>query len=396
METRFYNLKNLLEIKYGKSQKNIEEPCGKYPILGTGGVIGHTNQFLYDKPSVLIGRKGTIDKIQYIEQPFWTIDTLFYTIINEKLIIPKFLYYRLLLVDLTLYNEGTSIPSLTTKTLYKLEIDIPTVNIQKKILKILNNLDKKIEINKKINKNLGKLIDERYIELFEFFNQCSSDNFKESELGKIPQDWNVYTLGDYVKVFNGYSYKSEELKESDNAMITIKNFDIDGNFKIDGFKEIQLSEKLKPQHYVKNFEVLVACTDMTQDARIIGNSILLLDNLDYDNIIMSMDLVKVKSTIPEINSFLLGTILKSKRFKHHALGYINGTTVLHLDKKAISKFKIALPTDFNILLEYGEEFKRYYLEISHNIKEIEKLTKLRDTLLPKLMSGELDVSGVDI
>ena len=250
--------------------------------------------------------------------------------------------------------------------------------------------------NKRINKNLGKLIDERYIELFEFFNQCSSDNFKESELGKIPLDWNVYTLGDYVKVFNGYSYKSEELKESDNAMITIKNFDIDGNFKIDGFKEIQLSEKLKPQHYVKNFEVLVACTDMTQDARIIGNSILLLDNLDYDNIIMSMDLVKVKSTIPEINSFLLGTILKSKRFKHHALGYINGTTVLHLDKKAISKFKIALPTDFNILLEYGEEFKRYYLEISHNIKEIEKLTKLRDTLLPKLMSGELDVSGVDI
>lgn len=158
METRFYNLKNLLEIKYGKSQKNIEEPCGKYPILGTGGVIGHTNQFLYDKPSVLIGRKGTIDKIQYIEQPFWTIDTLFYTIINEKLIIPKFLYYRLLLVDLTLYNEGTSIPSLTTKTLYKLEIDIPTVNIQKKILKILNNLDKKIEINKKINKNFIVLL----------------------------------------------------------------------------------------------------------------------------------------------------------------------------------------------------------------------------------------------
>lgn len=97
METRFYNLKNLLEIKYGKNQKNIEEPHGKYPILGTGGVIGHTNQFLYDKPSVLIGRKGTIEKIQYIEQPFWTIDTLFYTIINEKLIIPKFLFYSLLM-----------------------------------------------------------------------------------------------------------------------------------------------------------------------------------------------------------------------------------------------------------------------------------------------------------
>ena len=116
MKKKYYNLKKLLKIKYGKNQKKIENDNGKYPILGTGGVIGHTNQFLYDKPSILIGRKGTINRIQYIEKPFWTIDTLFYTIINENIVIPKFLYYRLLLVNLKQYNEGTSIPSLTTKT----------------------------------------------------------------------------------------------------------------------------------------------------------------------------------------------------------------------------------------------------------------------------------------
>lgn len=153
MKKKFYTLKELLEIKYGKSQKKIENDNGKYPILGTGGVIGYTNQFLYTKPSVLIGRKGTIDKIQYVEKPFWTIDTLFYTIINEKIIIPKFLYYRLLLVNLKQYNEGTSIPSLTTKTLYKLEIDIPPISFQEKILTILNSIDSKIKINKQINKN---------------------------------------------------------------------------------------------------------------------------------------------------------------------------------------------------------------------------------------------------
>ncbi|WP_433973841.1 restriction endonuclease subunit S [Staphylococcus aureus] len=109
-----YNLKDLVEIKYGKNQKHVKNPHGKYPILGTGGVIDLADQYLYDKPSVLIGRKGSIGKVKYIDKPFWTIDTLFYTKINETKVLPKFLYYKLSMIDFNYYNEGTTIPSLRT------------------------------------------------------------------------------------------------------------------------------------------------------------------------------------------------------------------------------------------------------------------------------------------
>ncbi|WP_303295082.1 restriction endonuclease subunit S [Methanobrevibacter woesei] len=151
---KFYSLKELVNIKYGKDKKNVEDLNGKYPILGTGGIIGYANTFLYNKPSVLIGRKGTIDKVKYIEEPFWTVDTLFYTEINEDIVFPKFLYYLLSQIDFSIYNEGTSIPSLRTDTLNRLEFPIPDLNYQKNILNILNPIDFKIEINKKINHNL--------------------------------------------------------------------------------------------------------------------------------------------------------------------------------------------------------------------------------------------------
>ncbi|MEH7362092.1 restriction endonuclease subunit S, partial [Priestia megaterium] len=71
-----YELKDLVEIKYGKNQKKVQSDNGIYPILGTGGVMGYAKEFLYDKPSVLIGRKGSISKVKYIDEPFWTVDTL--------------------------------------------------------------------------------------------------------------------------------------------------------------------------------------------------------------------------------------------------------------------------------------------------------------------------------
>ena len=154
MHFKFYSLKELVTIKYGKNQKKVENPNGIYPIYGTGGLMSYADEFLYDKPSVLIGRKGSIDKVKYMDIPFWTVDTLFYTEVNESIVIPKYLYYLLSLMNLSSYNEGTSIPSLRTETLYKIDVNVPAITYQKKILKILNVIDSKIEVNNKINNNL--------------------------------------------------------------------------------------------------------------------------------------------------------------------------------------------------------------------------------------------------
>lgn len=150
-----YTLSDLATIKYGKNQKKVLSPDGVIPILGTGGLMGYATTALYNKPSVLIGRKGTIGKVKYVEQPFWTVDTLFYTIVNTDLVVPKYLYYVMSLIDLNNYNEGTTIPSLRTETLNRLEFDIPSLEDQKKILSCLNPIDEKIELNNKINKNLA-------------------------------------------------------------------------------------------------------------------------------------------------------------------------------------------------------------------------------------------------
>ena len=97
-------LREIVEICYGKSQKTVEDVNGVYKILGTGGEIGRTNSFLWDKPSVLIGRKGTINKPMYIEEPFWTVDTLFFTKVKENSF-GKWLYYYLNKINATILNN---------------------------------------------------------------------------------------------------------------------------------------------------------------------------------------------------------------------------------------------------------------------------------------------------
>ncbi len=284
-----------------------------------------------------------------------------------------------------LSDHASTRGSLTTKIIKDLDINLPDLNTQNKIANIIQYFDKKIETNKKINRNLRNLIKILY-----------KNYFKSFEIGNIPDDWEIVNIESIIKIYNGYSYKGNELRESDCAMVTIKNFNRDGSFRTDGFKEIIYSDKIKKHHFINENDVLISCTDVTQDADIIGNCIILLDKQNYNELIMSMDLVKIESKIPEINNFLLATIFKSYSFKKHILGYVNGTTVLHLDKNGIKKFKIALPKNLSELKNISERFEIIYNEIQCNQKEINKLINLRDTLLPKLMSGEIDVSEIDI
>jgi len=136
-------LSNLAKIMYGKDQKQIITENGKYPILGTGGIMGSTNKFLYDKPSVLIGRKGTIDKPVYMDTPFWTVDTLFYTEVFRNTF-PKWLFYKFQTINWYLYNEASGVPSLSGSTIYKIKMELPCFSEQTKIANFLSAIDEKI------------------------------------------------------------------------------------------------------------------------------------------------------------------------------------------------------------------------------------------------------------
>jgi type I restriction enzyme S subunit len=133
-------LGDMLTICHGKNQRDVEESGGMYPILATGGQIGTSSRALYDKPSVLIGRKGTINQPRYMDTPFWTVDTLFYSAMkgdNNA----KFLYYRFCLIDWMQFNEASGVPSLSARTIENVEVSVPVSAEQTAIAAVLSDMD---------------------------------------------------------------------------------------------------------------------------------------------------------------------------------------------------------------------------------------------------------------
>ena len=212
-------LKDILSIQYGKDQKEVELVNGKYPILGSGGVIGYTNHFLYDKPSVLIGRKGTINNPQYMETPFWTVDTLFYSHIKNKNV-PKWVYYVFQSINWDSYNEASGVPSLSTANINRIEILRPIIKEQEKIAKILSTLDNAIESTNRIiekERNIKTaLMQELLTNGIDQNSQIRTPQthiYKPSELGLIPDEWEVDSIENHAKIITGNKDTQDRLDD---------------------------------------------------------------------------------------------------------------------------------------------------------------------------------------
>ena len=233
MKYKTYALGEVVQIKYGKNQKKVFSEEGTIPIYGTGGLMGYATEALYDKPSVLIGRKGSIGKVRYVDHPFWTVDTLFYTIVNTELVLPKYLFYLMSQMDLNAYNEGTTIPSLRTETLNRLEFDIPSIEEQKEVLSYLEPIDDKIQLNTEINKNLEQQAVVLFRSWFSVFSLSPNSPRVNSEFGEIPEDFAVVKVGslpmlvtDYVANGSFASLKANvNLYQESNYAYFIRNTD---------------------------------------------------------------------------------------------------------------------------------------------------------------------------
>lgn len=265
---------------------------------------------------------------------------------------------------------GTRMPRADWSFLKETEWDFPPLPEQKSIASILSSLDDKIDLLHRQNKTLEALAEALFRQWF-----VEEANTKEE-----------ICLEDYVDTINGYSYKSSELNPSDNALVTLKSFHRDGSFRLDGFKEF--TGKINEHQIVKQGDLIVAHTDITQDAEVIGNPVLVIGDPKYKTLVMTMDCVKV---IPKNNKMsipFLYFLMRTREFKFHCLGCANSTTVLHLSKKAIPTFWFVKP-DFEKIRLFTEETENMIQKIFNNHSQIRILTRLRDTLLPKLMSGEV-------
>ena len=214
-----YKLSQLLEIKNGKDHKEL--PDGEYPVFGSGGVMRFVNEYLYDKPSILLPRKGSLDNIQYCDVPFWTVDTLYYTVVNEELANPYFLYRYLKLLDLSRLDSGTGVPSMTFDSYYGIKVMLPEIEEQKRIASVLQKLDAKIKLNCQINDNLEAIAKQLYDYWFVQFDFPNEEGkpykssggamvWNEKLKREIPKEWMASNYTDLFTIGNGQTMPQNE------------------------------------------------------------------------------------------------------------------------------------------------------------------------------------------
>lgn len=334
------------------------------------------------KGDVLVTSVGTIGETAIIEDDSPNYEFQRSVLIlkpNTDLIVPKYLYYymRSLKQDFISMATGAVQKCLFIGQMKGVSIELPDITTQKEIANILGTIDEKIELNRRMNETLEQIGQALFRHYF----------ITNPEAEK----WEEKPLSEYIELVNGASYKSAELKPSNNALVTLKSIGRGGGFSRRGYKEF--TGKMKDAQVVHDGDLVVAHTDLTQKAEVAGYPALVDGAGKYDKVAISMDLVKVVSLSDELSSSVVYFLLKTREFQDHKMGYINGSTVLHLNKKCIPDFKIALPTDTGTLSGVSLEFDRLMAQIKVNNQEIQTLTTLRDTLLPRLISRKMKIDG---
>ncbi|MFI3220864.1 MAG: restriction endonuclease subunit S [Methylococcales bacterium] len=314
-------LGDVLKVKHGKSQKEIENINGQYPILGTGGLMGYTNHFLYDKESVLIGRKGTIDKPRFMNSPFWTVDTLFYTEIFNKYL-PKYLYYKFLQVDWYSYNEASGVPSLNAKTIENIEIAIPPTKAeQAAIATALSDVDALISA---LNSEIAKKRLTKQGAMQELLSG-------KKRLAGFSGEWEVKELNEVCDVRDG-THESPKYFENGIAFITSKNI-IKG--KID-FSDVSYISKKDSENINKRSKVDKGDILMSMIGTI-GNSVLI--DFEPDFCIKNVALIKPK----KIENCFLIQLLNSQFFQTYLQENLDGGIQKFISLSKLRGLEIEFP-----------------------------------------------------
>jgi len=157
---------DVLTVINGKNQSKVENPNGKYPIYGSGGIIGYADDFICQANTVIIGRKGNINKPIFVKTPFWNVDTAFGLSVKTEVLLPKYLFYFCEKFDFEKLNTTVTIPSLTKANILKIEIKIPEKKEQIKIIEVLDKVTTLIEKRKEQLSKLDELVKARFVELF--------------------------------------------------------------------------------------------------------------------------------------------------------------------------------------------------------------------------------------
>lgn len=353
-------LGDVIEVKYGKDHKSLSD--GNIPIYGSGGIMRFGDKALYDKKSILIPRKGSLNNIFYKDEPFWTVDTMFWSKIDEAKVFPKFLFYQLTTVDYSNLNVGSAVPSLTVPVIEAIDISLPPISEQTAIASILTSLDDKIDLLHRQNKTLEHLAETMFRQWFVVEAEESS----------------VVKLGNVIKTSSGGTPSRSKMEYFHNGTVKwVKSKELQGSYIFD--TEEKITDEAVKNSSAKLFPantILIAMYGAT-----VGEYAILAEPATCNQAICGL--------IPNDNFPYTFLFILTKYNKENLIGLAGGSAQQNISQELIKDIEI--PNSVDKIKEFHRIAETYFDKIKSNQTQIRTLTQTRDTLLPKLMSGEVRV-----
>ena len=300
----------------------------------------------------------------------------------------KYLYYLLsqqAFFDYVMSGaKGCKMPRGDKKQIMQWPVNIPAIDVQKKVVAILSSLDNKIRLNRRINDNLEEQAKALFKSWFVDFEPFKGGKFVDSKLGPIPEGWSIGKVNDVVQILSGFAFKSETFVQSGPyRLITIKGVQ-DGYLDISGASYIS-KVPLKMPAYC-NLEIGDILLSLTGN---VGRVCI----VDRPNLLLNQRVAKLQPRRDKQDLLFVYILFRQDTFKNHLLQIARGTAQLNLSPVETREISIILPPA-NVLLEFSKIGQYLFDKIALSNQETLRLSALRDTLLPKLMSGELSVEEV--
>jgi type I restriction enzyme S subunit len=384
-------------LEYGKAIRDYQNASGTVPVYGTNGLIGWHHTPLCPFASVIIGRKGAYRGIHYSSKPFFVIDTAFYLKPKERLD-TKWAYYCLLTYDINGMDSGSAIPSTSRDEFYKLPVRIPSFSEQQQIAKFLSMFDDRIALLRETNATLEAIAQALFKSWFVDFDPVHAkqqgrmpegmdeatatffpDSFEESELGLVPRGWRATKCQSIIDVRDG-THESPKPALSGYPLITSRHI-TSGKISFDDTYLIseQDFENISKRSKVDRFDVLITMIGT------VGIPVIVLEE-KTEFAIKNIGLFKT-SAVPYLSHYVY-LLLSSKNMQQYLESRLAGTTQKYLSLKSLREIVILVPSE-SVLAEFSNIISPIFEQIYQNIKQAQTLTRLRDTLLPRLISGQL-------
>lgn len=381
-------LRDISVIKTGKLDSNAAVENGAYPFFTCDPQTLRINKWAYDTEAVLLAGNNASGNYtaKYYRGKFNAYQrTYIIEAADSERLSVRFLCYAInqQLRLLKAMSSGSTTKFLTIRMLHNLDIPCPEIEVQDRIVNVLGTIDDLIENNQK----QIKLLEETARRLYkEWFVNFRFPGYEDTPIvDGVPEGWEIRPSSDVFTFIRGKSYTSKELSNNQGTlMVNLKNISAFGGYNRNAEK--RFTGKYKEEQQLTPGDIIMGVTDMIQERRLVGHTAMVPDL--KEKMTFSMDLIKL-IPISVSKNYLYGTMLYGG-FSYKISPLANGVNVLHLKPEAIMNLPILVPSS-SVMEAFDNVFNPICFRIESLQEQIDVASEARDRLLPKLMSGEIEV-----